>query len=69
MKVDGDGPPSAAAAMVNVAVAVKSAEGRGSQRAVRWAIEKLLPKAHRFFLIHVMPTVTAIPTPCKNSAS
>ncbi|XP_055824865.1 U-box domain-containing protein 34-like isoform X2 [Solanum dulcamara] len=63
MKVEGDGPPSAAAAMVNVAVAVKSAEGRGSQRAVRWAIEKLLPKAHRFFLIHVMPTVTAIPTP------
>ncbi|XP_049412996.1 U-box domain-containing protein 34-like isoform X1 [Solanum stenotomum] len=63
MKVDGDGPPSAAAAMVNVAVAVKSAEGRGSQRAVRWAIEKLLPKAHRFFLIHVIPTVTAIPTP------
>ncbi|MCD7468121.1 hypothetical protein HAX54_005933 [Datura stramonium] len=68
MKVDGDGPPSAAAAMVNVAVAVKTAEGRGSQRAVRWAIEKLLPKAHRFFLIHVMPTITAVPTPCKSSA-
>lgn len=70
VKVDGDGngaPPSTAAAMVNVAVAVKSAEGKGSQRAVRWAVEKLLPKAHRFFLIHVMPTITAITTPCKFS--
>ncbi|XP_009604175.1 U-box domain-containing protein 34-like isoform X1 [Nicotiana tomentosiformis] len=70
VKVDGDGngaPPSTAAAMVNVAVAVKSAEGKGSQRAVRWAVEKLLPKAHRFFLIHVMPTITAITTPSGES--
>ncbi|KAK4368630.1 hypothetical protein RND71_012422 [Anisodus tanguticus] len=62
MKVDGDGRP-----MVDVAVAVKSGEGKGSQRAVRWAIEKLLPKVHRFFLIHVMPTITSIPTPSGES--
>ncbi|CAN4094505.1 unnamed protein product [Withania somnifera] len=62
----GGAPPSTeATAMVTVAVAVavKSAEGRGSQRAVKWAVEKLLAKAHRFVLIHVMPTITTIPTP------
>ncbi|XP_060189083.1 U-box domain-containing protein 34 isoform X1 [Lycium barbarum] len=60
MKVEGD-------AMVNVGVAVKSIEGKGSQRAVRWGIDKLLPKANRFYLIHVMPTLTSIPTPSGES--
>ncbi|KAK4727691.1 hypothetical protein R3W88_032608 [Solanum pinnatisectum] len=60
VKVAGDtGVP----ANVTVAVAVKSEEGSGSQRAVKWAVEKLLPKANRFVLVHVMPTITTIPTP------
>lgn len=69
VKVDGDAGASPAPAPVNVtvAVAVKSVEGNGSQRAVKWAVEKLLPKANRFVLVHVMPTITTIPTPCKIS--
>nr|XP_009779495.1 PREDICTED: U-box domain-containing protein 34-like isoform X2 [Nicotiana sylvestris]XP_009779496.1 PREDICTED: U-box domain-containing protein 34-like isoform X2 [Nicotiana sylvestris] len=68
MKVNVDGgtggsPPST----VTVAVAVKSAEGKGTQRAVKWAVEKLLAKAHRFVFIHVMPTITTIPTPSGES--
>ncbi|XP_015059950.1 U-box domain-containing protein 34 [Solanum pennellii] len=65
VKVDGDAGASPAPAPVNVtvAVAVKSVEGNGSQRAVKWAVEKLLPKANRFVLVHVMPTITTIPTP------
>ncbi|MCD7455342.1 hypothetical protein HAX54_027883 [Datura stramonium] len=65
VKVDGDtgGSTPPATEKVTVAVAVKSSEGRGSQRAVKWAVEKLLPKAHRFVFIHIMPTITTIPTP------
>ncbi|XP_031093578.1 U-box domain-containing protein 34 [Ipomoea triloba] len=58
---DGHGPPPVSA--LTVAVAVKSVDGRGSQRAVRWAVEKLLPKADRFVLVHVMPSITSVPTP------
>lgn len=69
VKVDGDtgSSPAPATANITVAVAVKSAEGRGSQRAVKWAVEKLLPKANRFVFIHVMPIIATIPTPCKFS--
>uniref|UniRef100_A0A2P2MWR9 RING-type E3 ubiquitin transferase n=1 Tax=Rhizophora mucronata TaxID=61149 RepID=A0A2P2MWR9_RHIMU len=52
--------------MVSVAVAVNTGAGvagRGSKRAVRWAVKNLLPKADRFILVHVMPTITSIPTP------
>ncbi|KAK6151974.1 hypothetical protein DH2020_014609 [Rehmannia glutinosa] len=52
---------------VAVAVAVKSAEGRGSQRAVRWAVENLMHKANRLVLVHVMPTITSVPTPSGGS--
>ncbi|XP_022754851.1 U-box domain-containing protein 34-like isoform X2 [Durio zibethinus] len=49
--------------MTTVAVAVKggTAGGSGSRRAVRWAVENL--KADRVVLVHVMPTVTSVPTP------
>ncbi|XVF35067.1 hypothetical protein REPUB_Repub18cG0113000 [Reevesia pubescens] len=49
--------------MTTVAVAVKggASGGSGSRRAVRWAVENL--KADRFVLVHVMPTVTFVPTP------
>ncbi|XWS72207.1 hypothetical protein CRYUN_Cryun02cG0020500 [Craigia yunnanensis] len=49
--------------MTSAAVAVKggASGGSGSQRAVRWAVENL--KADRFVLVHVMPTVTSVPTP------
>ncbi|XP_009597475.1 U-box domain-containing protein 34 isoform X1 [Nicotiana tomentosiformis] len=69
VNVDGDtgGSPSSTTETVTVAVAVKSAEGKSSQRAVKWAVEKLLAKAHRFVLIHVMPTITTIPTPSGES--
>lgn len=65
MRVSGGGAP----AMATVAVAVKSAEGRGSQRAVRWAAENLMQKTDRLVLVHVMPTITSVPTPCMLASS
>ncbi|XP_073132233.1 U-box domain-containing protein 34-like isoform X2 [Henckelia pumila] len=50
-------------APVTVAVAVKRAEGRGSQRAVRWAVQNLMTEADCLLLVHVMPTITSVPTP------
>ncbi|KAF3648271.1 putative (RS)-norcoclaurine 6-O-methyltransferase-like [Capsicum annuum] len=67
---DGDstgGAPPWTTAKITVVVAVKSAEGRGSQRAVKWAVEKLLQKAHKFVFIHVMNAITTIPTPSGES--
>uniref|UniRef100_A0A7N0UWF5 Serine/threonine-protein kinase n=1 Tax=Kalanchoe fedtschenkoi TaxID=63787 RepID=A0A7N0UWF5_KALFE len=56
---------------MSVAVAVCSGPdgGRGSHRAVKWAVENLnlLPEPHKFILLHVMPPVTSIPTPSGNS--
>lgn len=53
---------------LTVAVAVKGNSsgrvGNGSRRAVWWAAENLMPYANRFVLIHVMPKITSIPTPC-----
>lgn len=53
---------------LTVAVAVKGSNGgqvgNGSRRAVWWAAENLMPYADRFVLIHVMPRITSIPTPC-----
>ncbi|KAL2229117.1 UNVERIFIED_CONTAM: U-box domain-containing protein 34 [Sesamum indicum] len=49
--------------MATVSVAVKSAEGRGSQRAVRWAVENLMQSAVRLVLVHVMAPITSVPTP------
>ncbi|CAK9177127.1 unnamed protein product [Ilex paraguariensis] len=60
MSVDRDIAP---AEITTLAVAVKSIGGKGSRRAVRWAVEKLMPRADRFVLIHVIPTITSIPTP------
>ncbi|GMN20566.1 hypothetical protein TIFTF001_048772, partial [Ficus carica] len=52
---------------VTVAVAVKGdtvgSGGNGSRRAVRWAVENLMPRADRFVLVHVIPKITSIPTP------
>lgn len=56
-------------AMTSVAVAINGVRGGkgggGSRRAVRWAVENLLPTADRFILVHVMPKITSIPTPSK----
>ncbi|XP_015571799.1 U-box domain-containing protein 34 isoform X1 [Ricinus communis] len=52
--------------MTSVVVAVNGGDGvggKGSRRAVRWAVENLLPIAHRFILVHVIPAITFIPTP------
>ncbi|XP_054820746.1 U-box domain-containing protein 34 [Prosopis cineraria] len=51
--------------MRSVAVAVNggSSAGRGSRRAVQWALENLMPQADKFILVHVMPIITSIPTP------
>ncbi|RWW16727.1 hypothetical protein GW17_00019377 [Ensete ventricosum] len=47
------------------AVAVCGGRGAGrSRRAVRWAAEHLVPHAHRVVLVHVIPAVTSIPSPC-----
>lgn len=53
--------------MATVVVAVKNAEGKGSQRAVRWAVENLMHTADRLLLVRVMPTVACIPTPSGGS--
>lgn len=50
--------------MTSVAVAVKGGGSSGSRRAVNWAVENLMPKADRFVLVHVIPKITSIPTPC-----
>ncbi|CAM8887176.1 unnamed protein product [Rhodiola kirilowii] len=54
-----------------VAISVCGAEGgvggRGSHRAVKWAVENLLPQAQKFILVHVVPPITRIPTPSGNS--
>ncbi|KAI4377450.1 hypothetical protein MLD38_015073 [Melastoma candidum] len=64
----GGGGGVSPSSRTSVAVAVKgelgrSDGGKGSRRAVRWALENLAPKADRFVLVHVMPRVTSIPTP------
>lgn len=55
--------------MTSVAVAVNGGDGNGSRRAVKWAVENLMPRADRFVLVHVMPRITSIPTPCNFSFS
>ncbi|KAJ6993656.1 hypothetical protein D5086_013055 [Populus alba] len=53
--------------MTVVAVAVTGSDGvggRGSRRAVRWAAENLSAKAKRLTLVHIMPRITCIPSPC-----
>uniref|UniRef100_A0A1J3GWA9 RING-type E3 ubiquitin transferase n=1 Tax=Noccaea caerulescens TaxID=107243 RepID=A0A1J3GWA9_NOCCA len=51
-----------------IAVAVKGSVGdavggAASRRALRWAVENFLPKIDRLVLVHVMPTITSIPSP------
>lgn len=60
---EGGGGGGAETSTVAVAVAVKSSRGKGSRRAVRWAVEKTIWKAEPIVLVHVMPPVTSIPTP------
>ncbi|XP_050270177.1 U-box domain-containing protein 34 isoform X2 [Quercus robur] len=59
--------PRPVAIMSSVVVAVKGvaggAGGKASRRAVRWAVENLMPESGRFILVHVMPKITYIPTP------
>ncbi|KAH7851779.1 hypothetical protein Vadar_016413 [Vaccinium darrowii] len=54
--------------MSTVAVAIKGGGGSfgelGSRRAVQWAVETLMPDASRLVLIHVVPPITSVPTPC-----
>ncbi|KAH8505388.1 hypothetical protein H0E87_012589 [Populus deltoides] len=53
--------------MTVVAVAVTGSDGvggRGSRRAVRWAAENLSAKAKRLTLVHIVPRITCIPSPC-----
>ncbi|KAJ4851157.1 hypothetical protein Tsubulata_003243, partial [Turnera subulata] len=59
---------SSTAVMASVAVAVNGGAGvggKGSRRAVRWAVENLLSEAKSLVLVHVMPSITSIPTPCR----
>lgn len=52
----------------SVAVAVRGDSdgggGKGSRRAVLWAMDNLMHEANRFVLVHVMPKIVSIPTPC-----
>ncbi|KZV21602.1 U-box domain-containing protein 34 [Dorcoceras hygrometricum] len=61
MKLGGSG--GSGCDPVTVAVAVKRAEGRGSRRAIRWAVQNLMTKDDCLLLVHVMPTITSVPTP------
>ncbi|RID52718.1 hypothetical protein BRARA_G00162 [Brassica rapa] len=68
MSSGGGGGPKADEGELYVAVAVKGIigdklGGAGSRRAVRWAVDNLLPKADRFVMIHVIPPISTIPTP------
>ncbi|KAL1217438.1 U-box domain-containing protein 34 [Cardamine amara subsp. amara] len=52
----------------SVSIAVKGSigdavGGTASRRALRWAVENFLPKIDRLVLVHVMPTITTIPSP------
>jgi hypothetical protein len=49
-----------------VAVAVRG-DGRGSRRAAQWAAASLSPAAGRVVLVHVIPPLAFVPTPCKES--
>ncbi|KAK9060822.1 hypothetical protein SSX86_021528 [Deinandra increscens subsp. villosa] len=60
--IDGGEGPSVVAVAVKVGNA-GGIGGKGSRRAVRWALENLFQKADRFLLIHVIPNITSIPTP------
>lgn len=64
-----DGGFAVPAAMTSVAVAVhggsRGGGGNDSRRAVKWAVENLWPRADRFVLVHVVPKISSIPTPCK----
>ncbi|KAL0803015.1 hypothetical protein Bca101_058191 [Brassica carinata] len=58
----GGGGPKAEEGELFVAVAVKGIigdklGGAGSRRAVRWAVDNLLPMADRFVMIHVIPPI------------
>jgi hypothetical protein len=57
----GSGPPQ-------VAVAVRG-DGRGSRRAARWAAANLPPAAGRVVLVHVIPPLAFVPTPCKEGST
>ncbi|KAH7519234.1 hypothetical protein FEM48_Zijuj08G0014300 [Ziziphus jujuba var. spinosa] len=54
-------------ASVTVAVAVcgdpDGGGGKGSRRAVTWAVDNFMHEADRFVLVHVMPKIASIPTP------
>lgn len=70
-EMSGGGGPKPVEGELFVAVAVKGMigdklGGGGSRRAVRWAVDNLLPKADRFVIIHVIPSITTIPTPSKS---
>lgn len=45
----------------SVAVAVS---GSRSEMAVSWAAENLFPDARRVLLLHVIPSISAVPEPC-----
>lgn len=51
-----------------VAVAVRG-DGRGSRRAARWAAANLAPAAGRVALVHVIPPLAFVPTPCKEPSA
>jgi hypothetical protein len=50
---------------VQVAVAVRG-DGRASRRAARWAAASLVPAGGRVALVHVIPPVSFVPSPCKD---
>ncbi|KAI0524266.1 hypothetical protein KFK09_003632 [Dendrobium nobile] len=53
--------------LAEATVAVAVCDGGRSRRAVRWAARNLIPHAYRVLLLHVIPTVSFIPSPCKLS--
>jgi hypothetical protein len=58
--------PASAGGGAQVAVAVRG-DGRGSRRAARWAAATMVPAGGRLALVHVIPPVSFVPSPCKYS--
>lgn len=46
-----------------VAVAVVGCRDKNSEHAVKWALDKLVMKGEGLRLIHVRPSIKAVPTP------
>lgn len=65
MEEGASSPGDGGGMQFQVAVAVRG-DGRASRRAARWAAASLVPPGGRVALVHVIPPVSFVPSPCKD---